>query len=107
MTDWGTLADLGTAVGTLVLAGATFAAVRGSERSTGIAERTLLAGQQASQVAQDPLGAARHRRGDPVPGRQLSITRFVLLPQASSWRCDATRHWSLPAGTELHDLGFT
>jgi hypothetical protein len=228
MTDWGMLADIGTAAGTLVLAGATFAAVRGSARSTGIAERTLLAGQrpvlaparaddpaeavqfadgrvfpvghghalvmqdrgviylaiplgnvgaglamlhgyhlqgeQASQVAQDPMGAARHRRGDPVPsleafspqqrdlligtgragfwqaalrdprsllhqqvtqaidtggritvdilytdheGRQPSITRFVLLPQASSWRCDAARHWSLPAGTELHGPGFT
>jgi hypothetical protein len=37
-------------------------------------------------------------------GGQPSITRFVLLPQQSSWRCDAARHWNLPASTELHDL---
>jgi hypothetical protein len=41
MTDW---ASTGTAVGTLVLAGATFAAVRSGNRSARIAERTLLAG---------------------------------------------------------------
>ena len=41
MTDW---AGWGTAVGTLVLAGATFAAVRSSSRAARVAERTLLAG---------------------------------------------------------------
>lgn len=41
MTDW---ASWGTSVGTLVLAGATFAAVRSSNRSARIAERSLLAG---------------------------------------------------------------
>jgi hypothetical protein len=41
MTDW---AAWGTSVGTLVLAGATFAAVRSSNRSARIAERALLAG---------------------------------------------------------------
>ncbi|MBV9166816.1 MAG: hypothetical protein JO342_11770, partial [Solirubrobacterales bacterium] len=41
MTDW---AAWGTSVGTLVLAGATFAAVRSSNRSARIAERSLLAG---------------------------------------------------------------
>jgi hypothetical protein len=46
MTDWVTLADIGTAVGTLVLAGATFVAVRASARSTAIAERALLTGQR-------------------------------------------------------------
>jgi hypothetical protein len=123
-----------------------------------------LQGEPASEVAQDPHGAARHRRGDPPPpleafapqqrdllistsragfwqaalrdpgtrlhqqvtqaietrgrvtvdvlygdheGGQPSITRFVLLPQAGSWRCDAARHWSLPISNELHDLGFT
>jgi hypothetical protein len=33
MTDWATLADVGTAVGTLILAGATFVAVRAATRS--------------------------------------------------------------------------
>jgi hypothetical protein len=41
MTDW---AGWGTSIGTLVLAGATFAAVRSSNRSARIAERALLAG---------------------------------------------------------------
>jgi hypothetical protein len=41
MTDW---AAWGTSVGTLVLAGATFATVRSSNRSARIAERALLAG---------------------------------------------------------------
>jgi hypothetical protein len=223
-----TLADIGTAAGTVVLAGATFVAVRAAARSTRIAERALLAGQRpvlapagpddpaasvqfadgrvfgvgngqalverdagiiylaiplrnvgaglatlrgyrlqgesASHVAQDPLGAARHLRGDPLPqprtfspqqrdllistsrpgfwqaalrdpgtvlhkeivqaietlgrvtvdvlygdheGGQPSVTRFVLLPEAGSWRCDATRYWSLPASKELRDFGFT
>jgi hypothetical protein len=44
MTDWTTIADLGTAAGTLVLAAATFAAVRSSNQSARLAERTLLAG---------------------------------------------------------------
>jgi len=43
MTDW---AAWGTSVGTLVLAGATFAAVRSSNRSARVAERALLAGLQ-------------------------------------------------------------
>lgn len=46
MTALVTLADAGTAVGTLVLAGATFVSVRASARSTRIAERALLAGQR-------------------------------------------------------------
>jgi hypothetical protein len=128
MTDW---AAWGTSVGTLVLAGATFSAVRSSNRSARVAERTLLAGlrpvlaparsgdpaeqvqfadgrvfeladgralareqdavvylaiplrnvgagmallrayrlegQGAAEVERDPLGRARHRRGDPAP----------------------------------------
>jgi hypothetical protein len=228
MTAWATLADVGTAVGTLVLAAATFVAVRASARSTAIAERALLAGQRpvlaparpddpaesvqfadgrvfstgsgqpvvvqdaetiylaiplrnvgaglallhgyhlrgdsASQIAHDPHGPAQHLRGDRPPplrafrpqqrdllistsragfwqaalrdpsaelyqqvaqaietqgritvdvlygdheGGQPAITRFVMLPEARSWRCDATRHWSLPASKELLDLGFT
>jgi hypothetical protein len=43
VTEW---AAWGTSVGTLVLAGATFAAVRSSNRSARIAERALLAGMR-------------------------------------------------------------
>lgn len=39
-------------------------------------------------------------------GSQPSITRFVLLPEADSWRCDATRYWSLRASRDLRDFGF-
>jgi hypothetical protein len=54
MTDW---AAWGTSAGTLVLAGATFAAVRSSNRSARVAERALLAGLRpvlAPSRAHDP-----------------------------------------------------
>ena len=64
MTDWATIASLATAGGTLVLAVATFASVRSSNRSARIgeraartAERSLLAGQRPLLVnsrIQDP-----------------------------------------------------
>jgi hypothetical protein len=44
VTDWATVAELGTAGGTLGLAIATFASVRSSNRSARLAERSLLAG---------------------------------------------------------------
>jgi hypothetical protein len=40
-------------------------------------------------------------------GGQPSVTRFVMLPEAGSWRCDATRYWSLQTSSELRDFGFT
>ena len=42
MADWSTIASFATAIGTLVLAGATFSAVRSSNRSARIAEEGLL-----------------------------------------------------------------
>jgi hypothetical protein len=44
MIDWTTVADLGTAAGTLVLAIATFASVRSGNRSARLAERALQIG---------------------------------------------------------------
>jgi hypothetical protein len=44
MTDWATIAELGTAAGTLALAAATFSSVRSGSRSARIAERGLLLG---------------------------------------------------------------
>ena len=44
MADWVTISSLATAGGTLVLAGATFAAVRSANRSARLAEQSLLAG---------------------------------------------------------------
>jgi hypothetical protein len=43
-TDWATLASVATALGTLVLAAATFSAIRSANRSAKVAERALLAG---------------------------------------------------------------
>jgi hypothetical protein len=147
MTDW---AAWGTSVGTLVLAGATFAAVRSSNRSARIAERTLLVGLRpvlsparahdpdeqvqfadgrvfevghgramvrehdgvvylamplrnagagvallrgyslqadtAEQVARDPLGPARHRKGDvaPNPSAFSEQQRDLYIPAGDS-----------------------
>jgi hypothetical protein len=44
MADWVTISSLATAGGTLVLAVATFSAVKSSNRSARVAERSLLAG---------------------------------------------------------------
>jgi hypothetical protein len=44
MDNWSIAASLGTAAGTLVLAGATFAAVRSANRAARTTERALLAG---------------------------------------------------------------
>jgi len=46
VADWQTISALATAGGTLVLAGATYTAVRASNRSARIAEQALLAGMR-------------------------------------------------------------
>ncbi|MCU1396804.1 MAG: hypothetical protein JWM34_5232 [Ilumatobacteraceae bacterium] len=51
MSDWSTIASVGTAAGTLVLAFATFASVRSSNRSARATERALLAGLRPLIVA--------------------------------------------------------
>ena len=56
-TDWQTISALATAGGTLVLAVATFSAVRSSSRSARIAEQALLAGMRpllVPSLADDP-----------------------------------------------------
>jgi hypothetical protein len=57
MTDW---AAWGTSIGTLVLAGATFVAVRSSNRSARIAERSLLAGLRPFLAPSRPEDPAEH-----------------------------------------------
>ncbi len=57
MADWVTISALATAVGTLVLAAATFASVRSANRSARATERALLAGTRPVLVTsrvQDP-----------------------------------------------------
>jgi hypothetical protein len=46
VADWQTISSLATAGGTLVLAAATFSAVRSSNRSSRVAERALLTGMR-------------------------------------------------------------
>jgi hypothetical protein len=58
MTDWATVAELGTAAGTLVLAFATFASVRSANRSARVAERSLMVGLR-------PLLLASHLEDPP------------------------------------------
>ncbi len=54
MADWQTISSLATAGGTLVLAVATFRAVRSSNRSARIAEESLLAGMRPLLVQSRP-----------------------------------------------------
>jgi hypothetical protein len=58
MADWATVAELGTAAGTLVLAFATFASVRSANRSARVAERSLMVGLR-------PLILASHLEDPP------------------------------------------
>jgi hypothetical protein len=61
MTDWTNIASFATAGGTLVLALATFSAVRSSNRSARIAEQTLLNGMRpllVPSLSEDPVHKA-------------------------------------------------
>jgi hypothetical protein len=77
MADWATVASLATAGATLVLAGATFSAVRSSNRSARIAEQALMAGRR-------PL---------------LQPSRLDDPPVKFQWRDD---HWARLSGSEAH-----
>ena len=60
-TDWQTISSLATAGGTLVLATATFAAIRSSNRSARLAEKALLAGLRpllVQSLSDDPTHKA-------------------------------------------------
>jgi hypothetical protein len=54
VADWATLSAVGTAAGTLVLAGATFASVRSANRAARVAERSLLVGLRPVLVPSRP-----------------------------------------------------
>jgi len=72
MADISTIAELGTAAGTLVLAAATFAAVRSGNRSARIAEATLLAGLRPLIVPT--------RREDPAQKIGFADDKWLLAP---------------------------
>jgi hypothetical protein len=54
MADWQIIADLGTSIGTLVLAAATFASVRSANRTAKIAEEALKVGLRPVLTASRP-----------------------------------------------------
>jgi hypothetical protein len=72
MSDWVTISSLATAGGTLVLAGATFAAVRSGNRSARIAEQTLLAGLRPLIVTS--------RREDPPEKVGFGDDKWLVAP---------------------------
>lgn len=72
--DWGTVASLATALGTLVLAIATFAAIRSANTSARTAERALLAGLR-------PV-LAPSRREDPELKVNYGDRKWVKIPPA-------------------------
>ena len=72
MADWVTISSLATAGWTLVLAGATFAAVRSGNRSARIAEQTLLAGIRPLIVTS--------RREDPPEKISFGDDKWLVAP---------------------------
>ena len=70
-TDWTTIASLATALGTLVLAIATFSAVRSANRSTRLAERAMLAGIRPLLLAS--------RLGDPLEKVTWADTHYTRV----------------------------
>ena len=72
MADWVTISSLATAGGTLVLALATFSSVKSANRSTRLAERSLLAGQRPILIPtheDDPAQMVRFGDGVLIPVR--------------------------------------
>ena len=87
MADWATISSLATAGGTLVLAAATFSAVRSSNRSARIAEQALQ--EQRRPFSVDLLYS------DQV-GEQRTISRFAVTPVGEDrWLGNVGLHWNL------------
>jgi hypothetical protein len=57
MRDWSTIASLATAAGTLVLALATFVAVRAANRAARVAEYSMQIGIRAAGSTRTPVGS--------------------------------------------------
>jgi hypothetical protein len=91
VADWATLSSLGTAGGTLVLAVATFASVRSSNRAARASERALMAGLRpvlAPSRLEDPP--------EKVGFVDDHWVRVGLAPTASDgWLATVGRHWNL------------
>lgn len=112
--DWATVAGLATALGTLVLAVATFSAVRSANRTARAAERSLLAGLRpvlmaspARRVVEDCEDWYLDLLYGDQEGGQRVITRFRMelftgergprVPggDRGPWLATVARHWNL------------
>jgi hypothetical protein len=71
-SDWATVADLATALGTLILAIATFSAVRSANLSARVAQQSLLVGLRPVLMAS--------RRDDPLQKVNFGDSKWVRLP---------------------------
>jgi hypothetical protein len=72
VTDWATIGSLATAGGTLVLAGATYSAVKSSNRSARVAERALMLGLRPVLISS--------RRDDPTEKVRWGDDHAVAVP---------------------------
>ena len=133
MADITTVAELGTAGGTLILALATFGSVRSANRAARVAERSLELGLRPLLVQSRPedppepamFGSGRmlmpgnglasiERDGGSVfllygdhEGGQRTISRFGLRPhhqEEGRWFCSVSRHWTLEAPDPRGDV---
>jgi hypothetical protein len=71
-SNWATVADLGTALGTLILAVATFSAVRSANLTARVAQQSLLVGLRPV------LMTSRHE--DPMQKVNFGDDRWVRIP---------------------------
>jgi predicted exporter len=76
-TDWGTIAEVGTATGTLVLAVATFLATRAANRSARLAERSQLIGMRPVLVPS--------READPAEEVMWGDDHKIVLGGGVGW----------------------
>ena len=78
MADWQTIGALATAGGTLVLAVATFGAIRSANRSARVAEQAMLMGMRlASRTHNDSAGrntSVDQPTNERTMGRSVSIS---------------------------------
>jgi hypothetical protein len=122
MFDWATAASLATAVGTLVLALATFVAVRAANRAARVAEYSMLIGirpllmpsrlEESDQKimwgdehwARLPGGGAvvEETDGNIYLAMSLRNAGCALARRRLRWLCSVVRHWNL----DRPDPGF-
>ena len=116
MADWATISSLATAGGTLVLAAATFAAVRSSNHAARIAEQSLLTGMRPLLLpsrADDPVHKVLwHDRHTALVGGGRAVAEatgdviYLALGLRNAGSGLALMHgWYPRSGLSLSDVG--